>query len=116
MNQVIAIDLAMNKSSKFIIYSDSKSVHFLAQQNKDALTLLITRLLNKMNVLSENDSIILTWIPSHIDIHGNERVDQTKKIGTPDRHISNTLIHTQPLTNSYTTNGSTIYEAPSVNG
>ena len=28
----------------------------------------------KMNTLLKNNSIILIWIPSHIGIHGNERV------------------------------------------
>ena len=81
--EVIAIDLAMNiianhKSSKFIIYSDSKSV-LQALQTKDSSTPLITRLLGKMNALSKNNSIILTWIPSHIGIQGNERADRAAK-------------------------------------
>ena len=51
--KAIAIDLAMNiianhESSKFIIYSDSKSV-LQALQSKDSSTPLITRLLDKMN-------------------------------------------------------------------
>ena len=75
--------LAMNiitnhKSSKFIIYSVSKSV-LQALQNKNTSTPLITRLLDKMNSLSKNNSIILTWIPCHIGIHGNERADKTGK-------------------------------------
>ena len=62
--ELTAIDLAMNiiadhKSSKFIIYSDSKS-DLLALQNKDTSTPLITKLLNKMNTFSKNNSIILT--------------------------------------------------------
>ena len=51
--EVIAIDLAMNiianhKSSKFIIYSNFKSV-LQALRSKDSSTSLITRLLDKMN-------------------------------------------------------------------
>ena len=88
--EVIAIDLAMNiivnhKPSKFIIYSDFKSV-LQALQNKDSSTPLITRLLDKMNTLSKNNSIILTWIPSHIGIQGNERADSCKK-SIPDTCI-----------------------------
>ena len=87
--EVIAIDLVMNiianhKSSKFIIYSDSKSV-LQAPQNKDSLTPLITRLLDKMNTLSKNNSIILTWIPSHIGIQGNERADRAAE--KHSRHV-----------------------------
>ena len=81
--EVIAINLAMDiianhKSSKFIIYSDSKSV-LQALQSKNSSTPLITRLLNKMNTLSKNNSIILTWIPSHIGIQGNDRADRAAK-------------------------------------
>ena len=88
--EVTAIDLAMNiianhKSSKFIIYSDSKSM-LLTLQNKDTSTPLITKLLNKMNILSKNNNIILTWIPSHIGFI--ERKGQTKlQKSTLDRHI-----------------------------
>ena len=87
--EAIAIDLAVNilanpKSSKFIIYSDSKSV-LQALQNKDSSTPLITRLLDKMNTQSKNNSIILTWISSHIGIQGNERADKTSK--KHSRHI-----------------------------
>ena len=89
--EVIAIDLAMNiianhKSSKFIIYSDSKSV-LQTLQSKNSSTPLITRLLDKMNTLSKNNSIILTWIPSHIGIQGNERADRAAKKSTPDMYI-----------------------------
>ena len=78
--EVTAIDLSMNitanqKSSKFIIHSDSKSV-LQALLNKNTSTSLITGLLDKMNTLSQNNSIILTWMPSQIDIQGNERADK----------------------------------------
>ena len=93
--KAIAIDLAMNiianhKSSKFIIYSDSKSV-LQALQSEDSLTPLITRLLDKMNTLSRNNSIILTWIPSHIGIQGNVRADKAEEKAL-QTHISNTKI------------------------
>ena len=53
--EVLAIDLTMNiianhKSSKFIIYSDSKSV-LQALQSKNSSTPLIIRLLDKMNTI-----------------------------------------------------------------
>ena len=88
--EAISINLAMNiianhKSSKFIIYSDSKSV-LQALQSEYSSTPLITRLLDKMNTLSKNNSIILTWIPSHIGIQRNERADKAAK-KKHSRHI-----------------------------
>ena len=60
--EAIATDKTMNiirkhKSSKCIIYSDSKSV-LQALQSKDSSTPLITRLLDKMNILSKNNGMI----------------------------------------------------------
>ena len=104
--EVIAIDLAMNiianhKSSKFIIYSDSKSV-LQALQSKYS-TPLITRLLNTMNTISKNNSIIPTWIPSHIGIQGKERADRAAKKALRTC-ISNTKIpytDLKPLINKF---------------
>ena len=70
--------IANHKASKFIIYTDSKSV-LLALQNRDTSSLLITKLLNKLNTLSKNNNIIFTWIPSHIGIQGNEKEDRAAK-------------------------------------
>ena len=44
-----------------------------------------------MNTLSKNNSIILTWIPSHIGIQGSERADRAAKKALQTR-ISNTKI------------------------
>ena len=70
--------IANHKASKFIIYTDSKSV-LLALQNRDTSSPLITKLLNKLNSLSKNNNIIFTWIPSHIGIQGNEKADKAAK-------------------------------------
>ena len=100
--EVIAIDLANHKSSKFIIYSDSKSV-LQALLSKNSSCPLITRLLDKMNTLSKNNSIILTWIPNHIGIQRNERADRAAKKVLQIR-ISNTKIpytDLKPLINKF---------------
>ena len=82
--------IANHKFSKFIIYSDSKSV-LQALQSKDSSTPLITRLLDKMNTLSKNNNIILTWIPSHIGIQGKWKGKKSCKKAL-QTHISNTKI------------------------
>ena len=100
---------ANHKSSKFIIYSDSKLV-LLALQNKDGSSSLITKLLNKMNTLSKNNSIICTWIPNHIGMNENERVDKAEKkhswqtyiiptSNTIKTHTLNPKIHIEEKTN-----------------
>ena len=94
--------IANHKSSKFIIYSDSKSV-LQALQSQNSSTPLITRLLDKMNTLSKNNSIILTWILSHIGIQGNERADRAAKKAL-QTCISNTkipYIDLKPLINKF---------------
>ena len=84
--------IANHKSSEFIIYSDSKSV-LQALQSKDPSTPLITRLLDKMNTLSKNNSINLTWIPSHIGIQGNEKADKAEKKHTRHIYLIQNSIH-----------------------
>ena len=64
--------------TKFIIYSDSKSVLWV-QQNKDTSTPFITKFLNKMNPLSKNNSIILTWILNYVGIYGNKKANNATK-------------------------------------
>ena len=63
-----AIDIAMriitdNKSSKSVLQ---------ASQNKDTWTALIIKLVNKMNTIFQNNSIILTCIPLNIRIQIRE--------------------------------------------
>ena len=83
--EVIAIDLAMNiianhKSSKFIIYSDSKSV-LQALQSKNSSTPLITRLLDKMNTLC-----IILGYPATLAYREMKGQTELQK-STPDMYI-----------------------------
>ena len=58
-----------------------------------------------MNTLSKSNSIILTWIPSHIDIRENEKVDKLQK-STLGRHIQyKNSIHWPKINHSYLRNG-----------
>ena len=40
---------------------------------------LIIKLLYKLEEMSDNDEILLCWIPCHIGIRGNEQVDKAAK-------------------------------------
>ena len=95
-------NIANHKSSKFIIYSDSKSVLQTLQKKNPPL---VTKLLNRINTLSKNNSIILTWIPSHIGIDRNESRSSCKKAFLRD--ISNTKIpytDLKPIINKFILN------------
>ena len=83
-NESLAMNIIENhKSSKFV-YSDSKSV-LQALQSKNSSTLLITRLLDKMNTLSKNNSIILTWIPNTLAYREMKGQTELQK-STPDTY------------------------------
>ena len=56
-----------------------------------------------MDTLSKNNSIVLTWVPSHIGIQRNERTDKAAKKGL-QTHISNIkipYIDLKPLINKF---------------
>ena len=89
--------ISNHKSSKFIIYSDSRSV-LQALQSKNSSTPLITRLLDKMNTLSKNNSIILTGIPSHMK--GQTEL-QKKPLQTCISYIKIPFTDLKPLINKF---------------
>ena len=108
--EVTAIELAMNitanhKSPKFIIYTDSKSV-LLTLQNNNTSTPLVTKLLNKINTISQNTSIILAWIPSHIYVHRNERANKAtkKKVLTDISNAKISYTDINPIINKFKPN------------
>jgi ribonuclease HI len=63
---------------KFVICSDSKSA-LQALINKQVETPLIKDILITINAMEENKEIIFCWIPSHVDIKGNETADMFAK-------------------------------------
>ena len=76
-----AVDLALDfistcdANNKFIIFSDSLSV-LKAMDHTSSKNPQIQKLLEKCHELLANKEIVLCLIPSHIDIQGNEMVDQ----------------------------------------
>ena len=74
-----AIDLALdfiNNCSlydKFVIFSDSLSV-LKALNHTSSRNTQIQKVLEKHHEIAKTNEIIFCWLPSHINIHGNERV------------------------------------------
>ena len=79
-----AIDLALdfinecNSKDKFIIFSDSMSV-LQALNHTSSKNPQIQKLLIKHHTISELKTIIYCWVPSHVGIYGNEKVDKNAK-------------------------------------
>lgn len=69
-------EIISSNHSKTIIYSDSKSVleALLNDDNREPIIRNIRTYL--VEALDTNKEIILTWIPLHINIEGNDKVDK----------------------------------------
>ena len=82
--QAKAIDLALdlvnscNSHDKFIIFSDSFSV-LQALNHISSKNLQILNILQKHHTISKYKTIVYCWIPRHIGIRNNERVDKKAK-------------------------------------
>ena len=79
-----AIDLALdfiNNCSlydKFVIFSDSLSV-LKALNHTSSRNTQIQKVLEKHREIAKTNEIIFCWLPSHINIHGNETADRKAK-------------------------------------
>lgn len=82
--EATAINLALisirdTDYDKFIIFSDSLSV-LKSLKHLDHINPLIQQILKRYFDLSSTKTIIFCWIPSHINIKGNEEADKEAKI------------------------------------
>ena len=79
-----AIDLALDfvntctYTDKFVIFSDSLSV-LQALNHTSSKNSQIQHLLLKHHEISSSKTVIYCWIPGHIGIYGNEKVDKNAK-------------------------------------
>ena len=79
-----AIDLALDfvnnciYTDNFVIFSDFLSV-LQALNHTSSKNSQIQHLLLKHHEISSSKSVIYCWIPSHIGIYGNEKVDKCAK-------------------------------------
>ena len=79
-----AIDLALDfinscfLSNKFLIFSDSLSV-LKALNHTSSRNSQIQKLLEKHHQITKSKEILFCWLPSHIDITGNEAADRKAK-------------------------------------
>nr|XP_012137700.1 PREDICTED: uncharacterized protein LOC105662116 [Megachile rotundata] len=80
--------------SKFIIFSDSLSIIRKTQDIKytTEMHLEIQEKYNKL--IKDNNTIIIAWVPSHMDIYGNTMTDLQAKIATT------TITENQPILNT----------------
>ena len=72
------INQSININKKFIVFSDSMSVLQTLKQ-PDHPNPLIQQFFRKYVSLCRSKTIIFCWIPSHINIKGNEMADQEAK-------------------------------------
>ena len=79
-----AIDLALEfvdkctYTDKFVIFSDSLSV-LQSLNHTSSKNSQIQHLLLRHHEISSSKSVIYCWIPSHIGIYGNVKVDKSAK-------------------------------------
>ena len=93
--EICAINLALKQVStsnkeKFIIHSDSISV-LQSLKNTKLDNPFIVKFLNKLNSMNHCKNMIFCWIPSHIGIQRNDKVDSLAKAAlkmVPDKKKS----------------------------
>ena len=81
--EIKAIDLALSYITQhthdnFIIFSDSLSV-LTTIKNHNSDNVLVQNLLLRLHTILRTKTVKLFWIPSHIGIKGNEKIDSLAK-------------------------------------
>ena len=83
-----AIELAQSDThSNFVIFSDSMSALQSIQSGNQMGNFLLGKIISSL--MTTNKSIILSWVPSHIGISGNEKADALAKSALENNSIVN---------------------------
>jgi ribonuclease HI len=95
--EIFALSKALEHrcTNKTLICTDSLSV-VKAIKNSQTKNLMIQQILDKLRE-PENETTIF-WIPSHVGIEGNEKVDEKAKKATKSRLYANYKISTEDVT------------------
>ena len=74
-----------NNNNAFVIYSDSLSAieSIKSNGNRHLTNIKISEILNKIH----NKTIVFEWVPSHVNITGNEIADIAAKEATAERNL-----------------------------
>ena len=106
--ELTAIDLALDMIEdegywRYIIFTDSLSAMQALDNNNVSFNPLITNILNRLSVISENCNIVFCWLPSHIGIIGNEKADRAAKAALSGSIVSKKIPFSdfKPCINSF---------------
>jgi ribonuclease HI len=87
IQQALSIIISIPKNEQkqnFVIFTDSlsviKSLENFIQHTNDALISQTMELINKID--TQNKTVILCWIPSHIGIQGNDKADKLANLAS----------------------------------
>ena len=76
---LLALDMVERSTNdKFVIFSDSLS-SLQALDNLKVDNPTVQRVLSKYNSLSDRNTVLFCWLPSHVGIRGNDQADSAAK-------------------------------------